>query len=362
VDERASALEGLVTQEEWNGRRVLVTGHTGFKGAWLTLWLAKKGAVVMGLSLDPPTTPSLHALIGSDDGRAEAVDVRDETSVAARIRAAEPEVVFHLAARSLVRPAFLDPVGTYAVNVGGTVNVLEALRICSSVRAIVVVTSDKVYEPQPDGIPHNEDSPLGGVDPYSSSKAGCELVTAAYRRSYFDPRGVGVATARAGNVVGGGDWAEDRIVPDVVRALERSEPVLLRHPDALRPWQHVLDPLHGYMLLAERLLHARNEAPVALNFGPDPAQSCSVGELVDRVSAGFGGRPGWRVDVAAPPVPETATLRLDASRAFETLGWSPRIDLERGIHWTVDWYQAYARGDDMRTITLDQISAFEDIA
>jgi CDP-glucose 4,6-dehydratase len=360
VDERASALEGLVTQGEWRGRRVLVTGHTGFKGAWLTLWLAKKGANVTGLSLGPPTMPSLHALIGGDDGGEDAVDVRDETAVAARIRAAEPEVVFHLAARSLVRPAFLDPAGTYAVNVLGTVNVLEALRVSPSVRAIVVVTSDKVYAPQAGGLPHKEDSPLGGVDPYSSSKAGCELVTAAYRRSYFDARGVGVATARAGNVIGGGDWAADRIVPDIVRALERSEPVLLRHPDALRPWQHVLDPLRGYMLLADRLLHARAEAPVAVNFGPDPAQSCSVGELVDRVTAGFGGKPGWRLDTAAPSVPETASLRLDASCALATLGWSPRIDLERGIRWTVDWYEAYARGDDMRTVTVAQITGFED--
>jgi CDP-glucose 4,6-dehydratase len=360
VAQRAGRLEGVVNAEAWGGRRVLLTGHTGFKGAWLALWLERLGATVSGLALDPPSTPSLHALAGiGGDGR-DRVDLRDESAVADRVREAAPEVVFHLAARSLVRPAFADPTGTYEVNVVGTAHLLEALRASPSTRAVVVVTSDKVYSPQADGRPHTEDSPLGGIDPYSSSKAGCELVTAAYRRSYFAPAGVGAATARAGNVIGGGDWATDRLVPDVVRALQRTEPVALRHPDAVRPWQHVLDPLHGYLLLAECLLERPVDAPVALNFGPDPAEECSVAALVDRLTAGFGGKPGWRADADPSPVPETATLRLNASRARTTLGWSPGLDLDEAIGWTVDWHRAHARGDDVRALTLDQITAYQE--
>jgi len=261
-----------------------------------------------------------------------------------------------------VGAGFADPVGTYAVNVVGTANVLEAARECSSVRAIVVVTSDKVYEPHPDGRPHREDAPLGGVDPYSSSKAACELMIAAYRRSYFASVGVGIATARAGNVIGGGDWAADRLVPDVIRALERSEPVGLRHPHAVRPWQHVLDPLHGYLLLAERLLGAPQDAPAALNFGPDPAEGCSVAELVARLSGAFGGKPGWHADDQAPAVPETPELRLDSSRAKTTLGWSPRLDLDEGLRWTADWYRAQFSGEDVRALTLRQIAAYQELA
>jgi CDP-glucose 4,6-dehydratase len=360
VGQGARAVEGLVNTEAWHGRPVLVTGHTGFKGGWLALWLEALGADVSGLALEPPTAPSLYALTGVGGGKGDRVDLRDEKAVAAQVSAVQPEVVFHLAAQSLVRPAFADPAGTYAVNVLGTAHLLEAVRVCPSVRAAVVVTSDKVYEPDAGGRPRTEDSPLGGADPYSSSKAGCELVAAAYRRSYLVPAGVGVATARAGNVIGGGDWAIDRIVPDVVRALERSETVALRHPDAIRPWQHVLDPLYGYFLLAERLLDAPVEAPPAVNFGPDPAEACSVAELVDRLSADFGGRPGRTTDPTAPAVPETAELRLDASLARAELGWSPALALDESVRWTVDWYSEQARGEDARELTLDQIAAYQE--
>lgn len=357
----ARAVEGLVITAAWHGRPVLVTGHTGFKGGWLALWLEALGANVSGLALEPPApAPSLYALAGVGGGEGDRVDLRDEKAVAARVSTIEPEVVFHLAAQSLVRPAFADPAGTYAVNVLGTAHLLEAVRTCPSVRAAVVVTSDKVYEPDPSGRPRTEDSRLGGIDPYSSSKAACELVAAAYRRSYLGPAGVGLATARAGNVIGGGDWAIDRIVPDLVRALERSEPVALRHPSAVRPWQHVLDPLHGYLLLAERLLDAPVEAPPAVNFGPDPAEACSVAELVDRLSAGFGGRPGRNTEEAARAVPETAELRLDASLARAALGWSPALDLNESVRWTVDWYSAQARGEDARELTLGQIAAYQE--
>jgi len=355
VDRRPGGVEGLVTAETWRGRRVLVTGHTGFKGAWLTMWLERLGAEVAGLALDPPTSPSLHALAGGDGtGR---VDVRDRDAVAARLAAVAPEVVFHLAAQAIVRTAFADPTATYAVNVLGTTNVLDAVRATPGVRAVVVVTSDKVYEPHADGSPHNEDDQLGGVDAYSSSKAACELVAAAYRRSYLAPAGIALATARAGNVIGGGDWATDRVVPDVVRALGRGEPVPLRHPGAVRPWQHVLDPLHGYLMLAERLLEGG--APEALNFGPDPDEACTVAQLVDRLTDGFGGKPGWRKDGDAPPVPETAALRLDATRAHKTLGWAPRLDIDACLRWTVEWYAAQSAGEDARALTLRQIEAFE---
>jgi CDP-glucose 4,6-dehydratase len=349
-----------VNGDAWAGRSVLVTGHTGFKGAWLTLWLEANGAQVSGLALDPPTTPSLNELARiPSDGR-DRLDVLDRTAVVARLQAVEPSVVFHLAARSLVRPAFADPVGTFSTNVLGTAHVLDAVRVCPSVRAVVVVTSDKVYEPHPGGRPHIESSPFGSLEPYGASKAASELVTAAYRHSYLTEAGIGLATARAGNVIGGGDWGEDRIVPDTVRALEAEEPVRLRRPDAVRPWQHVLDPLHGYTLLAERLLEAPGEAPTALNFGPDPQETCSVAELVDRLTAGFGGRPGWQPAPAAEDVPETAELRLDASRAHETLQWSPRLTLDEGLQLTVEWYREYLRGADMRTQTLDQIAAYRE--
>jgi CDP-glucose 4,6-dehydratase len=344
----------LVKAQAWRGRRVLVTGHTGFKGAWLALWLESLGADVEGLALEPPTTPSLHALLG---GTVEQVDIRDPAAVEARMRSVEPEVVFHLAARSLVRPAYADPIGTYEVNVLGTAHVLEAARSVPSARAIVVVTSDKVYAPNPDGRPHAEDGPLGGIEPYSSSKAGAELVVAAYRGSYL---GGTVVTARAGNVIGGGDWAVDRVVPDVLRGLERAEPVALRHPDAVRPWQHVLDPLHGYLLLAERLLAAPEKAPAALNFGPDPDESCSVAELVERLTDGFGGQPGWRRDEGTQAVPETTELRLDTSRAHTELGWSPALRLDDAVSWTVDWHRGQARGEDVSTLTLAQIAAYEE--
>jgi CDP-glucose 4,6-dehydratase len=324
----------------WDGRRVLVTGHTGFKGAWLALWLHALGARVTGFSGPPPTTPSLFELarVGElvEDVRG---DVRDAAAVQDVVRRARPEVILHLAARAIVRAALEDPPGTYAVNVLGTAHVLDAARDA----AVVCVTSDKCYAPGPG--PHREGDPLGGRDPYSSSKAAQELVAAAYRES----RGVRVATARAGNVIGGGDWGRDRLLPDLARARESGAPVLLRHPDAVRPWQHVLDPLAGYLALAERL-HGSAEWAAPWNFGPDDARP--VGWVVERVCE------RWPLDVEIAEATggvEAAELRLDASAARERLGWTPRLDLAAALAATVWWYDEVRAGGDARVVTLTQI-------
>jgi len=323
----------------WVGRRVLVTGHTGFKGAWLTLWLHSLGARVTGFSGPPPTEPSLFALarVGElcDDRRG---DVRAAGDVAAAVEAARPEVVFHLAAQPIVRAALDDPAGTYDVNVVGTEHVLDAARDA----AIVCVTSDKCYVPGE--LPHREGDELGGRDPYSASKAAQERVAAARRAE-----GVRVATARAGNVIGGGDWGRDRLLPDLVRARESGSPVVLRHPDAVRPWQHVLEPLSGYLLLAERLIEAAEWA-APWNFGPDDA--ATVGWVVERVCE------RWPLDVrVVPPADavEAPALRLDASKARERLGWTPRLDLAAGLAATVSWHDLVREGADARAVTMTQI-------
>jgi CDP-glucose 4,6-dehydratase len=307
--------------------------------------------------------PNLHDLLRHDRADSasgdDLVDVRDRGAVAARVDAVRPEVVFHLAAQSLVRRSFTEPVETFATNVVGTANVLEAVREVSGVHVVVVVTSDKVYEPRDDGAPHDESSPLGGVDPYSASKAATEHVVAAYRRGLRLGRdGTALVSARAGNVIGGGDWSPDRIVTDVLRALDAGEPVRLRYPDAVRPWQHVLDPLGGYLRYAEALLADPESPPPALNFGPDEASTCTVAELVDALSARFDGAPGWVAD-ERPADPETRTLRLSAGLARRTIGWSPRLDLDAAVDLTARWYRVVAEGGDPRTETLAEIARYE---
>ena len=341
--------------EFWRGRRVLLTGHTGFKGAWLWLWLRSLGAKLTGFALAPPSSPALWEIV-SGGGTSVIGDVRDTAKVRDTVRRAEPQVLLHLAAQSLVRESYRDPLGTFATNVLGTGTVLEACRTLAGLECAVIVTSDKVYENAGAGRPFSEQDRLGGHDPYSSSKACAELLTASFRDSFF-AAGPPVATARAGNVIGGGDFAADRLVPDCVRALAEGRAVELRYPDSVRPWQHVLEPLGGYLKLAEALVKAPNSAPRAVNFGPDAASFCRVREVVDAFSACFGGRPGWRRDAGVHP-PEAHALTLSSELAERSLGWRPRLTIAESLSWTADWYRAHAAKEDMLGVTQAQIRRF----
>jgi CDP-glucose 4,6-dehydratase len=343
----------------WRGRRVLVTGHTGFKGAWLSLWLVSLGAEVAGLA--PPAAPgSLYALARAGEGVEEhAVDVRDAAGVTAALASARPEIVIHLAGQPLVRRSLRDPVATYEVNVMGTVNVLEAVRTAGAqVRAVVVVTSDKCYENSAERRrPFVEQDPLGGRDPYSSSKACAELVASAYRRS-FGPLGGGgrLATARAGNVIGGGDRGEDRLLPDALRAVEAGRPLRVRNVDAVRPWQHVLCPLSGYLLLAQELWRSER-AERGWNFGPPAGEARPVGWVAARLAELWRGELSWLADEAPQP-PEAARLLLDSGAAERELGWQAPWGLEESLALTVEWHLRERAGEDMRAGTLEQIDAF----
>ncbi len=345
---------------EWSGRRVFLTGHTGFKGGWLALWLARLGAEVRGYALDPVTTPNFFdvARVGT---RIEDVrgDIRDAAKLAAAMTEFEPEVVFHLAAQPLVRASYADPLLTYETNVMGTAKVLEAVRRAGSVRAVVSVTTDKCYENREWLWGYRESDPLGGYDPYSSSKACAELVSAAYRQSFFSGGGVRLATARAGNVIGGGDWSEDRLIPDLVRGFVSGKPVAIRRPEAIRPWQHVLEPIEGYIRLAERLL-AEDGAryATAFNFGPADDDARPVEWIAERMAKQWGDGAEWFVD-GERGVHEAGYLKLDASRARAELGWSPRLRLGDALDWLVSWYRAYEAGADMQAFTLQQIAEYE---
>ncbi len=357
-------IPGLVPVDPdfWMGRRVLVTGHTGFKGAWLSLWLQSLGADVTGLARGSGSGgPSLYELAEVGAGMRElTIDVRDADAVRDALARANPEVVLHLAAQPLVRRSLRDPVLTYEVNLMGTVNVLDAIRaVGGDVRAVVVVTSDKSYENTGEvSRRFVEEDPLGGEDPYSSSKACAELVASAYRRSFFAIDGAPhVATARAGNVIGGGDWGEDRLIADAVRAIERDEALLVRNPHAVRPWQHVLNPLAGYLLLAQALWEDHHAAR-AWNFGPPADDARTAGWIVERLSELWGGALDWRLDERANP-PEAQRLALDSSRAECELGWRPRWNLEVALGLVVEWHRAQRAGDDMRAVSLAQIARFD---
>jgi CDP-glucose 4,6-dehydratase len=347
----------LVESSFWAGRRVLLSGHTGFKGSWLSLWLKRAGAQVYGFSLPPDTQPALFELARIDDGICSIFgDLRDRDAVQAAVREARPQIVLHLAAQALVGRSLADPVGTMITNVMGTVHLLEALRESEGLLAVLVVTSDKVYANDETGRPFKEDDRLGGRDPYSASKAAAELAAKAYAQSFFADAGVRIATARGGNVIGGGDYSQDRIVPDIVRAAEKGERPVLRMPSATRPWQHVLDCLSGYLMFAEAL--AKGEpTPRALNFGPDPSAPVSVATLAEKMLCALGQEPDFD-HRSTPSLVEMCALTVDASLARASLGWRNRLCAEAAIEWTGEWYRAIRAGKDPREVTLAQINKF----
>ena len=347
----------------WRGRRVFLTGHTGFKGGWLSLWLQRLGAELTGYALAPCTMPNLFVLARVGDGMRSLIgDIRDTGALTRALREAQPEILIHMAAQALVRASYADPAGTYATNVMGTVNLLEAIRQVGGVRAVVVVTSDKCYENREWLWAYREGEPLGGVDPYSSSKACAELVAQSWRQSFFAPQrhtehGTALASARAGNVIGGGDWAEDRLIPDILRAIAAGEPVAIRNPGAIRPWQHVLEPLSGYLLLAQRLVEEGPAHAEAWNFGPAETDARPVQWIVERLTKILGGSASWRPDTAPQPH-EAHCLKLDCAKAHARLGWRPHWPLERTLEAIVDWQRAYLRQDDMQAVCLRQIDEY----
>lgn len=359
--ERQSAVEDMVAGEDfWRGKRVLITGHTGFKGSWLSLWLARVGARVEGFALEPPTQPSCFEVAGL--GRylqSHIGDIRDSVAVLKHFERQRPEIVFHLAAQPLVRLSHRDPAGTYLTNVMGTVHVLDAARKTGSARAIVAITSDKCYENREQLWGYRESDAMGGHDPYSSSKGCAELVAAAYRRSYFENSGIDtrLATARAGNVIGGGDWAEDRLVPDCLRALAQSETIVLRRPNAVRPWQHVMEPLAGYIMLAQKLWNGEPGLQPAYNFGPYDTEiqsvSSIVGQLVDLWGSG-----SWKTE-PTDNLHEAGLLALDSTLARNDLGWRPRLSIPEALRLTVDWFRAFQAGCAMEEVTWGQIVQYE---
>ena len=343
----------------WRGRRVFVSGHTGFKGSWLALWLSHLGAEVAGFALAPETNPNLFELLGLEANVDSRIgDVRDRANLSAALRQTQPEVVFHLASQPLVRESLERPVETFATNVMGTVHLLDAVRSTSSVRATVVITSDKCYENTGDVRAYREDEPMGGSDPYSSSKGCAELVTASYRRSFFPEGGSSfVASARAGNVIGGGDWSADRLVPDLVAAAAAGRTPILRRPAAVRPWQHVLDALSGYLMLAEALVHDGPRYAEAWNFGPSDTETLTVAELTALFLRAWGAPEAWE-NASTQSYHEQPILRVDSAKARARLRWQSRLDAAAGALLTAEWYHGWRTGADVRRLSLDQIAEY----
>jgi CDP-glucose 4,6-dehydratase len=348
----------LTNPDFWQGKRVLITGHTGFKGSWLSLWLQSMGAVLRGVALDPPTEPSLFDVARVSDGMEHHIaDIRDFALVKAQMDEFQPEIVIHMAAQPLVRLSYQQPIETYATNVMGTVHVLEAASHVGSVKAIVNITTDKCYENREWVWGYREDEPMGGYDPYSNSKGCAELVSAAYRKSFLKDAGIAMATVRAGNVIGGGDWALDRLIPDILRALQDNRPVLIRNPHAIRPWQHVLEPLSGYLLLAERLYTNGQADAEGWNFGPIDEDARPVQWIVEHLCKVWGGDASWTLQPGVHPH-EASFLKLDISKARQRLQWVPRWSIETALSRITEWHQAWLSGQDMRAVCLNQISQY----
>jgi CDP-glucose 4,6-dehydratase len=355
-----AALEGLEMIERafWRNRRVLLTGHTGFKGAWLTLWLEEMGAQVFGLALPPDTEPALFSLLQPMSGvSSRLVDIRDADAVAAAVAEARPSVVIHMAAQALVRRSYRLPVETLATNVMGTAYLLDSLRETSDLKAVLVVTTDKVYRNNGHQHPFAESDPLGGHDPYSASKAAAELLVASMAASFFAAKGVAVATARAGNVIGGGDWSEDRLIPDLWRAVRAGQQLQLRNPQSTRPWQHVLEPLSGYLRYVERLAEGA-AVPPSLNFGPPAEDVLTVGQVADAMLVAMGSTQRW-VKIDSPQPEEAQFLSLDPALAMNSIGWRPRLTAPEALQWTADWYHVVGNGADPRRTASEQIRRYE---
>lgn len=362
------AVEGLdMNSAFWHGRRVLITGHTGFKGSWLSLWLQTMGAEVVGYALTPPTEPSLFKMANVGNGMTSVIgDIRDLAHISAIVATHKPEIVFHMAAQPLVRYSYVEPVETYATNVMGTVHLLEAVRQITGVKAIVNITTDKCYENREWVWGYRENEPMGGYDPYSNSKGCSELVSAAYRSSFFNPEsyaehGVALATVRAGNVIGGGDWALDRLIPDILAGFEQGNVVRIRNPHAIRPWQHVLEPLRGYLMLAERLYISGPMFAEGWNFGPNDDDAKPVGWIVERMAALWGEDAKWQIDAGDHPH-EAHYLKLDISKARGNLGWHPTLRLDDALRRIVEWSRQRLAGADMREVTLAQIGAYQQLS
>jgi len=361
-------MEGLgMSADFWRNKRVFLTGHTGFKGSWLSLWLQSMGADVTGFALAPNTQPSLFEAARVGQGMTSIIgDVRDLSQLRDAVAKAKPEVVIHMAAQPLVRYSYAHPVETYATNVMGSVHLLDAVRQVGGVKAVVMVTSDKCYENREWVWSYRENEAMGGYDPYSNSKGCSELVTAAYRSSFFNPadhatHGVGVASGRAGNVIGGGDWALDRLIPDIVRAIEQGREVVIRSPHAIRPWQHVLEPLSGYLLLARKLYENGSAFAEGWNFGPHEHEAQTVGWIVERLAKIWGDGASYRIDTAAANLHEAHYLKLDCSKAHMQLGWHPHWNLQHTLEKIAEWHKGYQQGEDMHAMTLSQIHEYESV-
>lgn len=348
----------------WHGKRVFLTGHTGFKGSWLSLWLQQLGAHVHGYALASPSQPSLFDAASVGQGMVSTLgDIRDADALRAAVQTAQPDIVIHMAAQALVRHSYAHPVETYSTNVMGLVHLFEAVRATPGIRAVVNVTSDKCYENKEWPWGYRENEAMGGYDPYSNSKGCAELITSAYRNSYFNParyaeHGIALGSGRAGNVIGGGDWAEDRLIPDMIRAIAAGKPVQIRSPHAIRPWQHVLEPLSGYLTLAERLVQHGPDYAEGFNFGPHDADARPVEWIIGRLCDSWGDGAAWQLD-GAPQPHEATYLKLDCSKAKSRLGWQPRWPLAQTIDHIVAWHKAHAAGADMRALTLAQIATYQ---
>ena len=347
----------MISPEFWHGKRVLLTGHTGFKGSWMALWLESLGAHVYGFGLEPDTDPSLFNLLSPWSILKSTIDdVRDAAAIKRCVVEADPEIVIHMAAQALVLRSYRDPVDTVASNVMGTVNVLEALRGAKNLKVALVITSDKVYQNTDDGEAFSEDASLGGDDPYSASKAAQEIVTHSWGESFFAERGVVIATARAGNVVGGGDFSEDRLIPDIYRALASGHNLTLRSPNATRPWQHVLDLNAGYLMYVERLATRPKDTPLALNFGPKPGPSSTVGAITNMMMTAMG--QDVPLDIMTSKLKEKTLLSVNAMQAHKTLGWTAKLDVEATVRLTANWYGAFLNGASAKDITARQLAEF----